>query len=76
MRRYGAHRRYPGPIHRPLFDLPRGHGGGALHPFYGTPMDEPPESWTFERTWWKRRKSQARSESEISSDHLASLDFP
>lgn len=25
----------------------------VLHPLNGTPMDQPPESWTFERAWWK-----------------------
>lgn len=24
-----------------------------LSPYHGTPLDEPPESWVWERTWWK-----------------------
>ncbi|RUX02344.1 hypothetical protein EOA27_32275 [Mesorhizobium sp. M2A.F.Ca.ET.037.01.1.1] len=27
----------------------------VLHPFQGTPLDEPPESWLFEPSWWKPR---------------------
>lgn len=25
----------------------------VLHPFNGTPLDEPPESFLFEKSWWK-----------------------
>lgn len=36
-----------------------------LNPFNGTPIDEPPESWMFEREWWKPQTDPAKARRDL-----------